>query len=250
MLRTFLAGAAAAALAIGVAPMALAAENPTHPSRLTHLADAKQVIVVSAPRWGSTVATLRTYEKRGGTWNQVMSGTRALLGSNGMVVAAKRRQSTGTTPAGTFAIPSMFGRQANPGTSMPYIQVDRNDAWTYNPKVPSTYNVFQTVNRPWWNYRYYVERLWSYGKQYNYVAVLDYNLPNGTISTDAKGINRTDSPANTKAGGGIFLHVSNGTRTAGCIAIGESKMRAITKWLDPEKKPRIVIGPRSQLSRM
>ena len=251
MLRTFLAGAIAIGVLLGVAPAAVADSTPAHhPSRLTHLADAKQVVVVTAPRWGSTVGTLRTYELRGGTWTQMMAGTKAMLGSHGMVVASKRRQSTGTTPAGTFALPTTFGRKANPGTSMPYIAVDRNDAWTYNPKVPSTYNVFQTANRPWWNYRYYVEHLWDYGKQYNYVAVLDYNLPDGHITTDADGINRTDQPADTKAGGGIFLHVSNGTRTAGCIAIRESKMRALLKWLDPAKHPRIVIGPTFAIEKM
>ena len=220
------------------------------PSQLTHVGPAEQLIVVNAPHWHSTVGTLRAYERRNGTWVKVISSTRALLGSHGMKIASKRRQSTGTTPAGTFAIPTMFGRQPNPGTQMPYVQVDRNDAWTYNPKVPSTYNVFQTVNRGWWKYSYYVERLWEYGKQYNYVAVLDYNLPTGTITTGPDGVNRTDTPADTKAGGGIFLHVSNGTRTAGCIAIAESTMREITKWLDPAKHPRIVIGPTHSLDRM
>lgn len=161
-----------------------------------------------------------------------------------MKIASKRRQSTGTTPAGTFAIPTMFGRQPNPGTQMPYVQVDRNDAWTYNPKVPSTYNVFQTVNRGWWKYSYYVERLWEYGKQYNYVAVLDYNLPAGPIRAGADGVRRTTSPANTSKGGGIFLHVTNGKVTAGCIAIAREQMRQVLRWLDPAKQPRIVIEVR------
>ena len=249
MPRFFLVAIVALGILVGNA-VAASAEPAYHPSKLTHLGPAEQVIVVNAPRWNSTAGTLRTYEKRGDHWLEVGSRTRALLGSHGMVLAAKRRQSTGTTPAGTFAIPTMFGRKPDPGTQMPYVQVDHNDAWTYNPKVPSTYNVFQTVDRGWYSYSYYVERLWEYGKQYNYVGVLDYNLPDGAITQGADGVNRTDTPANTKAGGGIFLHVSNGTRTAGCIAIRESRMRELTKWLNPDQHPRIVIGPTHALERM
>ena len=34
------------------------------------------------------------------------------------------------------------------------------------------------------------EHLWSYGRQYNYVAVMDYNLPGGPIRTGADGVRR------------------------------------------------------------
>ena len=59
-------------------------------------------------------------------------------------------------------------------------------------------------------------------RQYNYVAVLDYNLPDGEIRTGPDGVRRTTEPADTKAGGGIFLHVSKGESTAGCVAIPEA----------------------------
>jgi L,D-peptidoglycan transpeptidase YkuD (ErfK/YbiS/YcfS/YnhG family) len=122
-----------------------------------------------------------------------------------------------------------------------YIKVDKNDAWTYNPKFPSTYNIFQTANKNWSSYGNYVEVLSTYRKQYNYVAVVDFNLPTGEITQGANGINRTDQSANTGQGGGIFLHVSNGTKTAGCVAIPEKAMKAILEWLDPKKNPIIVI---------
>ncbi len=99
---------------------------------------------------------------------------------------AKARQGTGTVPTGVYDILSGFGRKADPGTELDYIQVDRNDAWTYNPKVPSTYNVFQDADRSWKSYGGYVEELWDMGMQYDYVAVLDYNLPEGPIRTGAK----------------------------------------------------------------
>jgi len=37
------------------------------------------------------------------------------------------------------------------------------------------------------------------------------------------------------------LHVDNGKKTAGCIAVQQKEMREIMQWLDPKKDPVIVI---------
>jgi len=231
---------------------AQAAEQPDHhPSRLAHLADAGQVIVVTAPTWGADHGTLRAYERVGvGGWREVVGATPAWLGSNGLVAADRRRQGTNTTPAGTFAIPSAFGRSADPGTALPYLRVDHDDAWTYNPRSPSTYNVLQTANLPWRTFGSYVEHLWDKGRQYDYVAVLDYNLPTGPITTGAHGVRRSATPPDTRAGGGIFLHVSKGIATAGCVSIAKPVMRRLLRWLDPARHPVIVIGPEAEITTM
>jgi L,D-peptidoglycan transpeptidase YkuD (ErfK/YbiS/YcfS/YnhG family) len=221
-----------------------------HPSRLPGIGSAQQVIVVTAPSWGATQGTLRAYERTADGWQVVVQATPALLGSRGLVPADERRQGTGKTPAGTFGIVSAFGRKADPGTSLDYVQVDRDDAWTYHPDFPALYNVFQSAPRSWAGFGRYVERLWSYGKQYNYVAVMDYNLPDGPIRTGADGLRRATTPADTSAGGGIFLHVSNGRRTAGCVAIDEGAMRSILQWLDPAREPVIVVGPVAEIGRV
>jgi L,D-peptidoglycan transpeptidase YkuD (ErfK/YbiS/YcfS/YnhG family) len=225
------------------------AASAVTPGDLPGAAGAEQVIIVTSTDYRSTRALLSTYERTpDGRWVAVMTDVPAFVGARGIVPGASRRQGTNTTPAGTYAITSGFGRKSNPGTSLPYVKVDRDDAWTYNPKVPGTYNVFQTAPVKWASYGRYVERLWKMGRQYNYVAVLDYNLPDGTITTDARGIRRTDEPANTQAGGGIFLHVSKGEPTAGCISISEGSMRRVMNWLDPERKPVIVIGKAKALA--
>lgn len=222
-----------------------------HPSRLANVGTAGQVVVVTSPTSTSSYATLRAYERDGkGGWTQVIAATPARLGWSGLALAADRRQGTGKTPAGTFGFVSAFGRKADPGTALSYRQIDRNDAWTYNPKYPSTYNMFQSVDRSWSTYGGYVEHLWSYGSQYDYVSVLDYNLPKGAITTGPDGVRRTNKPADTRAGGGIFLHVTNGKVTAGCIAIPEATMRQVLQWLDPTRKPVIVIGTESAINRM
>lgn len=234
----------AAGAALGMT-LSVASVSPAGASELPvverRVGDAQQVIVVTAPSWKSTEGTLATYEKRGGSWRVVKPEMRTQLGYGGMVRGDKRRQGTGTTPTGVYEVLSGFGRKADPGTDLDYIKVDRNDAWTYNPKVPSTYNVFQDADRSWKSYGGYVEDLWDMGYQYDYVAVLDYNLPEGPIRTGAKGVRRSSNPPDTRRGGGIFLHVDNGKRTAGCIAVKKKQMREIMQWLDPDKDPVIVI---------
>jgi L,D-peptidoglycan transpeptidase YkuD (ErfK/YbiS/YcfS/YnhG family) len=247
-----LVGATAVLAALLAIPSVGAAERPPyHPSNLGNVGQSGQVIVVTADSWSTTHATLRAYERDGnGGWRQVLPATPARLGWSGLVASDDRRQGTGKTPAGTFGIVSAFGRKADPGTSLDYVQVDRNDAWTYNPANPATYNVFQTVDRSWASYGRYVERLWSYGRQYDYVAVMDYNLPDGPVRVGADGVRRATQPADTRAGGGIFLHVTNGKVTAGCIAIPEAAMRSVLQWLKPARNPVIVVGPESVIDRM
>lgn len=243
--------AAALTVTLLPAPSAAADEPVYHPSNLANVGSAGQVIVVTADSWRTSYATLRAYERDGdGGWRMVVDATPARLGWSGLYKADQRRQGTGKTPAGTFAIPWAFGRKADPGTELRYRQFDRDDAWTYNPRNPRTYNVFQDAPVSWDSYGSYVEELWSYGMQYNYVAVMDYNLPDGPIRRGPDGVRRVAKPADTRAGGGIFLHVSNGKTTAGCIAIPEDTMRDVLRWLDPDRKPVIVVGPESVIDRM
>jgi len=231
------------AVAVVVAIFSLTAIPSAHATSVpdSRVGDARQVIVVEAPRWSSTEGTLTAFEKRGGNWQVVQPTVRAQLGYGGLVRGDRRRQGTGTVPTGVFEILSGFGRKAYPGTALDYIQVDRNDAWTYNPRVPSTYNVFQDADRSWKSYGGYVEELWDMGYQYDYVAVLDYNLPEGPIRTGANGVRRSSNPPDTSRGGGIFLHVDNGNKTAGCIAVTKKVMRDLMTWMDPKKDPVIVI---------
>jgi L,D-peptidoglycan transpeptidase YkuD (ErfK/YbiS/YcfS/YnhG family) len=229
-----------------------AAELPAyHPSRLRNLGDAGQVVVVAGRSWSSSHAVLRRYQRdAGGGWHRVGDAVPARVGHNGFVPWATRRQSTGTSPAGTFGIVSAFGNGSDPGTALPYVVADRNDWWTYDPRDPQTYNVFQT-RRPAaaaWRTSW-AEHLSAYGGQYRYVAVLDFNLPSGVVRA-ADGQRVAGEPADTRLGGGIFLHVSGPGATAGCVSVRRSTMRRTLQWLDPAQHPVIVMGPRSALSRL
>jgi len=211
--RTTVAVLAVASLAL--AEPASAVDAPSWQSSVT----ADQVVLVTAQSTSSTSGVLQTFARQGSKWALVQQPSPVFLGRGGLVPAQSRKQSSGTTPMGTFNLISAFGRSADPGAKLPFVHVDQNDAWTYNPKVPSTYNLFQNVNRTWKSYGKYVEHLWALGAQYDYVVVTDFNTPPGAAYVSPGGVRRTSSPADIRRGGGIFLHVSKGIPTAGCISM-------------------------------
>ena len=239
-----------ATLAEAEDPATAEAAAPALPERLSHIGYSRQVIVVTTPSWTSSYARLQTWRKTdAGRWVRVVDPIPARVGWNGVRRAENRVQNSGTTPAGTFALLSGFGLADPRGVDLPYRAVDSNDWWPYDPTDPKTYNVLQPHRvqhakwRPDW-----AERLASYRKQYRYAVVLDYNLPDGIRWRDGQRVAR--SRADTSAGGGIFLHVNGSGATAGCVSIASRPMLRVLKWLDPDKDPVIVIGPRDVIEKM
>jgi len=49
-------------------------------------------------------------------------------------------------------------------------------------------------------------------------------------------------------GSAIFLHVSHGSSTAGCVALPTDQLLALLRWLDPGRAPVIAIGTQSSLT--
>lgn len=236
-MRTMLAALAVLAGLLVAPAQASAASGPTGGD----VATAEQVVVVTAPSPRARTGTVEAFEQRDGAWVRVIGPVRAQLGHGGLVPGDRRRQGSGTTPLGTYAIVSAFGRDADPGTAMPYRAIDRDDVWTFDRNHPETYNLMQTAPRSWAAYGGRLERLWSFGRQYDLVAVLDYNLPASDTITTIDGVRRTSRPVDTRRGGAIFIHASNGRSTAGCIAIPKADMAALLRWLDPSRQPTTVI---------
>ena len=175
------------------------------------------------------------------------------LGQRGLVRAGQRRQSTLTTPAGTFGLGAAFGTAADPGTALPYEPVDPADWWPYDSWDPATYNVWQQHRTAAARWRTtWAEDLSSFGRQYRHAVVVDFNLPGGVHWSGAQRV--ASQPADTRRGGGIFLHVQAREvaerPTAGCVAMPAARLVALLRWLDPASHPVVVIGPRSAISRM
>lgn len=207
--------------------------------------DTRQVIVVSAPYRTSTRAQMRRFEWSPTGWEQVGRAKRAWLGANGQTPARQRLQNTGTTPAGVFSLPRAFGRGPGASVRLPYHRITGSSYWPYDPRDPRTYNVLQSrrgSKARWRDDGEWSERLAAYGRAYRLAVVIGYNLPGAVYRDPGSGEWRARVPADTRKGGGIFLHVQRGRPTAGCVAVGLRQMRATARWLDPAANPRIVIG--------
>ena len=66
---------------------------------------------------------------------------------------------------------------------------------------------------------------------YKYLAVIDYNT----------------NPVVPGRGSGIFLHVSRGNPTIGCVSLPVGQLLTILRWLHPAKEPLIAIGTRKTI---
>jgi L,D-peptidoglycan transpeptidase YkuD (ErfK/YbiS/YcfS/YnhG family) len=122
----------------------------------------------------------------------------------------------------------MFGVDADPGVHFPYRSIGgSNIVWDDDPASPS-YNEWidtQTASagvdpEPMDN-----------TPSYLYGAVIAYN--------DAR------TPG---LGSAIFLHVSHGSSTAGCVSLPIDELLEVLRWLDPARSPRIAIGTLSTLT--
>ncbi|MDP9115815.1 MAG: hypothetical protein M3O28_00800, partial [Actinomycetota bacterium] len=174
-------------------------------------------------------ATLQAWNRApGGGWLPFGPAIMAHVGSDGLSTSPSERRSA--TPIGSFTLTQGFGALPNPGTRVPYFQTNWSDWWISN--AGALYNTHQRCADPS-SCPYALggnEQLRAETPFYNYALVIDYNTAN--------------SPTGVRAGAGsaFFLHVTDGTATAGCIAIPQSNLVTIMRWLTPTAHPRILIG--------
>ena len=217
---------AAAALVVSGPTTGVAAKcAPNLANGLRTVGSADQLITVEASRYATTRATLRRWSRTGECFRPVGGAWTAWLGVNGL--KDRRREGDGTTPTGAYSIgPVMYGSAPNPGVRYRYRRVVCGDWWVEDPASPA-YNTFQHVpcgRRP--PFRTNPPGMWQDPVAYRHLAVIEFNM----------------RPAVPGRGSGIFLHVSKGHPTAGCISLPASQLIATLRWLRPGKRPLIVIG--------
>jgi L,D-peptidoglycan transpeptidase YkuD (ErfK/YbiS/YcfS/YnhG family) len=185
--------------------------------------NATQLITVAAPSPSSTDGTLTAWERTGGTWQRRFGPVHAYLGSEGIGTSSEQHS---RTPQGTFTLTQSFGRNADPGTALPYFRTDRQDWWVSDVGA-SSYNTHQRCAAASCSFDTAAsEQLNLVDPEYDYAVVIDANM----------------NPVVPGAGSAFFLHVANGGPTAGCVAIEQDTLVAIMQWLDPAHHPRIAIG--------
>jgi L,D-peptidoglycan transpeptidase YkuD (ErfK/YbiS/YcfS/YnhG family) len=234
----------AAALATGRGAGARAVWRPHAPARNRALTlprvptGAEQLLVVSSPTSDppGDVATFRAYSRSvgGARWHQTFGPWPAETGIGDLLPAAVRREGDGATPIGIFGVgPTIYGNQPNPGgLHSGYHRLGCGDWWDEDPYTPG-YNEFVQVPcgvRP--GFASWSEALWTETVAYPYFAVIQFNT-NPTIG------------GSRAPGSAIFLHSWIGAPTHGCIALHESELLTVLRWLQPAEHPVIEIAPRA-----
>ncbi|MBQ8299729.1 MAG: L,D-transpeptidase family protein [Clostridia bacterium] len=155
--------------------------------------------------------------------NEIQLEAEAIIGRNG--VTREKREGDGKTPLGEFGIGIVFGmydrEKIKLGDSLEYVKINENLYWVddssskyYNQLVDIT-----KVDIDWKS----AEHLIDYKVQYEFALEIKTN------------------PENIPGkGSAIFIHCSNGSQTAGCIALPREKMIELLAKIDKYTKIRIV----------
>ncbi len=180
-----------------------------------------QLVVVSAPAYGDTYATLAAYELAGGHRQRVFGPWTARVGSNGFAPPGQKREGDGRTPSGTYGFRLMFGVYRNPGVRYAYRMAHSYDVWDDDPSSP-LYNTWVDERRQ--NPGRSPEPM-DQTPAYAFGAVIAYNTA------------RTPG-----LGSAIFLHADIGGPTAGCVSLPVGELLDVLRWLNPARSPLIEMG--------
>ena len=147
------------------------------------------------------------HELQDGVWTEILR-TDGFVGSNGVGEAS---EFTSATPQGTFPLYFAFGINPDPGTKVPYLQVDEYDYWV-GDSSSHLYNQYARADSDTdWD-KSKSERIIDYPTAYGYCLFIGYNI---------EGV--------PGKGSCFFLHCSNGRPTAGCVSVPESDMAFILR---------------------
>lgn len=188
-------------------------------------AEHEQVITVRVDHTWSTSGVLEAWKwsPRLGEYRRVLGPVRAFVGTDGV---GKASEYVSRTPAGVFSLTEAFGRNANPGTTLPYRRVGYSDWWVSDVDS-AKYNTLQSCSPgSWCGFDQGSSEQLGAISLYDYAVVIDYNR----------------SPVVAGKGSAFFLHITEYAPTQGCISVEESALLRLLKWLKPTRNPIISIG--------
>lgn len=219
------------------------------PAQQAPLAQARQLIVVTARGWNDVAGTLQRYERKDvrAPWQAVDAAVPIVVGRNGLawglgVNAPVKRggpvkhEGDGRAPAGVFTLSNAFGYA--PADSARWLKLPYQRATSTYECVDDTTSRFynQTLERatvsPDWHSSEIMRRS---DNAYRWGVIVAHNMP-----------------ARAAGGSCIFLHIWSGPTkgTAGCTAMAEPNLLAIMRWLDPARQPRLVQLTESEYARV
>lgn len=159
-------------------------------------------------------AELTIYEAQNGKYVSIFTCT-AMIGKNG---PAKHAEGDTKTPLGTWTIGEAYGIKDDPGSLLPYTQINDDMYWCATGSNGKKYNtLIYRSDDPDADYSE-DEHLMDYPIRYAYLVDLGYN--------------KACAPY---AGNAIFLHCwkEPDYPTGGCVAVSEENMVTILQTLKP-----------------
>ncbi|MFR1651513.1 MAG: L,D-transpeptidase family protein [Lachnospira eligens] len=186
------------------APQVAEPDNNSFAAGYAAASQYSQLVIVQS---NGTNATVTMHELQDGVWTEILR-TDGFVGSNGVGEAS---EFTSATPQGTFPLYFAFGINPDPGTKVPYLQVDEYDYWVGDSSSP-LYNQYARADSDTdWD-KSKSEKIIDYPTAYGYCLFIGYNI---------EGV--------PGKGSCFFLHCSNGRPTAGCVSVPESDMAFILR---------------------
>lgn len=186
------------------APQAAEPDNNSFAAGYAAASQYSQLVIVQS---NGTNATVTMHELQDGVWTEILR-TDGFVGSNGV---GESSEFTSATPQGTFPLYFAFGINPDPGTKVPYLQVDEYDYWVGDSSSP-LYNQYARADSDTdWD-KSKSEKIIDYPTAYGYCLFIGYNI---------EGV--------PGKGSCFFLHCSNGRPTAGCVSVPESDMAFILR---------------------
>ncbi len=194
------------------------------------IGESEQLIFATNRDSLSFLVTIRAVEKENGIWHLVFPAFTGSTGENGFAAVDEKREGDGKSPTGIFPLGIAFGYDPSVETKMPYRQATEDDFWVDDANSED-YNKWvkgEPKATSW-------EKMKRDDDQYKYGVVIEYNM----------------HPIVKGKGSAIFLHVwKPGESTLGCVAMSEEMVLKILGWLDPAKRPLIIMGTESELRRI
>lgn len=145
------------------------------------------------------------HERQNGVWTEILR-TKGYVGDNGI---AKGQEGDGRTPTGVYGLSVAFGKNPDPGSILPYTQVDEAYWWIgdYESRYFNQLCRDDAADRDWELDPEESEHLVDYNG-YEYCLFIEYNT-GGAVGK----------------GSCIFLHcIGKNPCTVGCVAVPEADM--------------------------
>jgi L,D-peptidoglycan transpeptidase YkuD (ErfK/YbiS/YcfS/YnhG family) len=180
-----------------------------------------QALVVAG---GAVSAIASGLERQGRTWTHVFGPYSAVIGRAGFAAPGEKREGDGKTPSGVFPLDEAFGYGERIESAMPYRRIEEDDVWVNDPASPD-YNRWAKKGR---TLALSFEEMRRNDGLYRIGVVIGYNR----------------DPVKKGLGSAIFLHPwrGEGMATSGCVAMAEGDLLRILSWLEPLKKPKVILG--------